>query len=96
MKTLLMLLLALAMPVRAQDYPNKPVRVVVPYVAGGNAGFDMSQWQGVLAPAGTPRPIVERLNGAIVKAMHAPDVHERIAVQGGNDIVTGTPENSPR
>ena len=24
--------------------------------------------------------------------MHAPDVHERIAVQGGNDIVTGTPE----
>jgi tripartite-type tricarboxylate transporter receptor subunit TctC len=29
----------------------------------------------------------------IVKAMHAPDVHQRIAVQGGNDIVTGTPED---
>src|SRR5437867_11416395 len=58
----------------------------------GFAGFDMSQWQGVLAPAGTPRAVVQRLNAEIVKAMHAPDVHERIAVQGGNDIVTGTPE----
>src|SRR4051812_17671391 len=59
----------------------------------GFAGFDMSQWQGILAPAGTPRAIVERLNAEIVKAMRAPDVHERIAVQGGNEIVTGTPED---
>ena len=58
----------------------------------GFAGFDMSQWQGVLAPAGTPRPVLQRLNAEIAKAMHAPDVHERIAVQGGNEIVTGTPE----
>jgi tripartite-type tricarboxylate transporter receptor subunit TctC len=58
----------------------------------GIAGFDISQWQGILAPAGTPQPIVQRLNAEIVKAMHAPDVHERIAVKGGNEIVTGTPE----
>jgi tripartite-type tricarboxylate transporter receptor subunit TctC len=58
----------------------------------GFAGFDLSQWQGVLAPAGTPRAAVQRLNVQIVKAMHAPEVHERIAVQGGNEIVTGTPE----
>ena len=59
------------------------------------AGFpdvQMQQWFGLFAPAGTPAPIVQRLNGEIVKAMHATDVHERIAVQGGNDIVTGTPE----
>src|SRR5882762_572717 len=59
----------------------------------GIRDFDISQWQGVLAPAGTPRPLIERLNAAIVKAMQAPEVHERIAVQGGNDIVTGTPED---
>jgi len=59
----------------------------------GFAGFDMSQWQGVLAPAGTPSAVVRKLNGEIVKAMHAADVHERIAVQGGNDIVTGSPED---
>src|SRR5436305_1606446 len=72
---------------RAPSLPDVPTMQ-----EAGFAGFDMSQWQGVLAPAGTPRPIVERLNGATVKAMHAPDVVERIAVQGGNDIVTGTPE----
>src|SRR5258708_6738869 len=58
----------------------------------GFAGFDLSQWQGVLAPAGTPRAVVQRLNSEIARAMHAPEVHERIAVQGGNEIVTGTPE----
>ena len=59
----------------------------------GFRGFDTSQWQGILAPAGTSPEVIRRLNGEIVKAMSAPDVHERIAVQGGNDIVTGTPED---
>jgi len=58
----------------------------------GIKGFDISQWQGLLAPARTPRSIVDRLNAETIRAMHAADVHERIAVQGGNDIVTGTPE----
>lgn len=72
---------------RAPSLPDVPTMQ-----EAGFAGFDMSQWQGVLAPARAPRPVVDRLNGAMVKAMHAPDVVERIAVQGGNDIVTGTPE----
>src|SRR5438309_1396375 len=72
---------------RASSLPEVPTMQ-----EAGFAGFDMSQWQGVLAPAGTPRAVVQRLNAEIVKAMHAPEVHERIAVQGGNDIVTGTPE----
>src|SRR5438270_6119442 len=58
----------------------------------GFAGFDMSQWQGVLAPAGTPRAPIGVLNAQIAKAMHAPGVYERITVQGGNEIITGTPE----
>ena len=72
---------------RASSLPEVPTMQ-----EAGFAGFDMSQWQGVLAPAGTPRPVLQRLNAEIAKAMHAPDVHERIAVQGGNEIVTGTPE----
>src|SRR4051812_17432457 len=72
---------------RASSLPEVPTMQ-----EAGFAGFDMSQWQGVLAPAGTPRPVVQRLNAEIVKAMRVPDVHERIAVQGGNEIVTGTPE----
>ncbi|HMH17756.1 MAG TPA: tripartite tricarboxylate transporter substrate binding protein [Burkholderiales bacterium] len=58
----------------------------------GIRDFDISQWQGVLAPAGTSRTIVDRLNLEIVKAMRAADVHERLVTQGGNEIVTGTPE----
>lgn len=72
---------------RASSLPEVPTMQ-----EAGFAGYDMSQWQGVLAPAGTPRALIALLNAQIVKAMRAPDVYERIAVQGGNDIVTGTPE----
>src|SRR3954468_19961655 len=73
---------------RAPSLPEVPTMQ-----EAGFRGFDMSQWQGILAPAGTPTVVINKLNGEIVKAMHAPDVVERIAVQGGNDIVTGTPED---
>jgi tripartite-type tricarboxylate transporter receptor subunit TctC len=59
----------------------------------GIRDFDISQWQGVLAPAGTSRTIVDRLNLEIVRAMRAPDVRERLVNQGGNEIVTGSPED---
>ena len=72
---------------RASSLPDVPT-----IQEAGIKGFDISQWQGFLAPAGTPKAIVDRLNAETLRAMHAPDVVERIAVQGGNDIVTGTPE----
>jgi tripartite-type tricarboxylate transporter receptor subunit TctC len=72
---------------RASALPDVPTMQ-----EAGIAGFDISQWQGILAPAGTPRPVVERLNAEIVRALHAPDVSERLVTQGGNEIVTGTPE----
>jgi len=72
---------------RASSLPEVPTMQ-----EAGIKGFDISQWQGFLAPAGTPKEIVDRLNAETIRAMHAPDVHERIAVQGGNEIVTGTPE----
>jgi len=72
---------------RASSLPEVPTMQ-----EAGIRGFDISQWQGLLAPAGTPRSIIDRLNAETIRAMRAADVHERIAVQGGNDIVTGTPE----
>jgi len=72
---------------RASALPDVPTMQ-----EAGLAGFDISQWQGVLAPAGTPRQIVERVNAAIVRALAAPDVRERLVTQGGNEIVTGKPE----
>jgi tripartite-type tricarboxylate transporter receptor subunit TctC len=72
---------------RASSLPEVPTMQ-----EAGIAGFDISQWQGVLAPAGTPRAVVDRLNAAIVKALSSPEVRERLVTQGGNEIVTGTPE----
>ena len=54
-------------------------------------GFALENWNGFLAPAGTPRAIVERLNAEIVKALHDPQVRERLASQG-IEVITSTPE----
>ena len=57
----------------------------------GLPGFEVSVWFGVLAPAGTPRDIVSRLNAIIVKALVSPDTRERLAGQGAEPI-GNTPE----
>ena len=51
----------------------------------------MSVWFGVLAPAGTPRDIVARLNAEIVKILNSAEVRERFAKQGV-EVQTSTPE----
>jgi tripartite-type tricarboxylate transporter receptor subunit TctC len=51
----------------------------VPSVAEELPGFDAPGWVGALVPAGTPKPIVERLNKEFVDALAAPDIRQRIA-----------------
>ena len=63
----------------------------VPTVAeSGLPGFEVAVWQGILAPAGTPRPIVDTLHAAIVAALGRPDMKERMAANG-TDIIGNTP-----
>jgi tripartite-type tricarboxylate transporter receptor subunit TctC len=51
----------------------------IPTVAeSGFAGYEVNSWYGVLAPAGTPPAIVERLNHEFVRALQLPDVREKI------------------
>jgi tripartite-type tricarboxylate transporter receptor subunit TctC len=57
----------------------------------GLAGFDVTSWYVALAPAGTPRPIVERLNREIVAIMARPDVKEKLAAMN-SEAVSSTPE----
>jgi tripartite-type tricarboxylate transporter receptor subunit TctC len=45
-------------------------------------GYEATQWFGLLAPAGTPQPVIEALHGATVRALRAPDVKERFANEG--------------
>jgi tripartite-type tricarboxylate transporter receptor subunit TctC len=64
----------------------------IPTVAeAGLAGYEVNVWFGVLAPAGTPQPIVQRLNTEIIKIITAPDVRERFGKQGV-EVQTSTPD----
>ena len=57
----------------------------------GVRGFDVSVWYAILAAAGTPAPIVQRLNAEFIKAMRAPEARDKIEA-AGYDIVGSTPE----
>jgi tripartite-type tricarboxylate transporter receptor subunit TctC len=57
----------------------------------GVPGYEVNAWSGVIAPAGLPRPILERLNRAVNAAIVAPGTKERFA-QLGSEGGGGTPE----
>jgi tripartite-type tricarboxylate transporter receptor subunit TctC len=63
----------------------------VPAVSEYFPQFEAQSWVGVLAPARTPRPIVERLHAEIVKVLAAPEQRDRFTGLG-YEIVGGTPE----
>jgi tripartite-type tricarboxylate transporter receptor subunit TctC len=52
-----------------------------------------SSWQGVFVPAGTPRPIVDKLHQAVVATMSAPEVVQRFTAGGVNVVTSKTPED---
>jgi tripartite-type tricarboxylate transporter receptor subunit TctC len=45
-------------------------------------GFDISLWQGIVAPAGTPGAVVAKLNREIVRSLHTPELRSRLSAQG--------------
>ncbi len=52
----------------------------------GLPGFDISTWFGIFVPAGTPRPVVDRLHDEFVKALAAPDVREKMLNLGAEPV----------
>ncbi len=71
---------------------RSPTVPELPTVAeSGLPGFEVSVWFAVLAPAGTPRDVVNKLHGVLTRALHAPEVKERLASQGAQ-AVGNTPE----
>jgi len=65
--------LAISTPKRLPQLPE-----VLTFVEEGITGFDVANWYGVMAPAGTPRDIVQKLNADINKAMQVPEVRARL------------------
>ena len=56
----------------------------------GVPGYDVAAWYGVLAPAGTPKAVVERLNREIVAILKTPEVRQKLQ-DDGSEVVAGTP-----
>ena len=78
--------LAVLSPARLPDLPHVPTTR-----EQGFANFEISVWYGMLAPAGTPREIIGRLNAELVRAVTAADMQPRLA-QAGVEPLTSTPE----
>jgi tripartite-type tricarboxylate transporter receptor subunit TctC len=70
---------------RSPIFPN------VPTVGETYPGFEAVTWFGILAPAGTPAPIVAKLNAEINKALQDPGVRKSIEKEGG-EVIGGTPK----
>ncbi len=68
-----------------------PALPEVPAIGEIVPGYEATQWFGMLAPAGTPRPIIDRIHQETVRALRAPEVGKSLANEGA-DIVASTPE----
>lgn len=77
--------LAVTGPKRSNALPDVPT-----IAEQGFPGVEATAWYGILAPAGTPKPVIARLHGEIVKILKLPDVTQRL--EGlGFEIVGSTP-----
>ncbi|MDM0073795.1 tripartite tricarboxylate transporter substrate binding protein [Variovorax sp. J2P1-59] len=81
--------LAISSPQRLKTVPQL---AAVPTVAEqGYPGFDAITWTGLVAPAGTPPAVVERINSEVQKILKRPDVLEKLALEGSTAAAEGTP-----
>jgi tripartite-type tricarboxylate transporter receptor subunit TctC len=71
---------------RSNLMPNVPT-----LAEAGVPGYEFNTWYGILAPAGTPKPVVDRLQRDSVTALGAADLRERFSA-GGLEPLTSTPE----
>jgi tripartite-type tricarboxylate transporter receptor subunit TctC len=79
--------IAVASPERLAALPN------VPTVAeSGLPGFDVVQYYGLAAPAGTPRPVIDRLNKELRQIVMSDDIKKRIISDGGTPVAS-SPED---
>lgn len=79
-------------PLAVGSAARVPALPDVPTIAeSGFPGFETSQWYGMMAPAGVPRPIIDQLQQAVAKALASDDAKKRIADDGGV-VAGGTPE----
>ena len=79
-------------PLAVTTAKRSPELPDVPTIAeAGVPGFEATSWFGMFAVAGTPKPVLDKINAALVKALAQPAVRAKIKEQGG-EVVSETPE----
>ena len=78
--------IAVTSPKRARAVPNLPT-----LAEAGVPGYEATSWNGIFAPAGTPRPIINKIHAEVVNALNSPDVREKLLAVG-SEPVGSTPE----
>jgi tripartite-type tricarboxylate transporter receptor subunit TctC len=77
-------------PVGVTAAKRSPMLPEVPTIAeAGVPGYEATNWFSLLAPAGTPQPIIDRLQQELVRALRAADVKERLVAEGA-DLIGST------
>ena len=79
-------ILAIAGKKRSDAAPNVPTMA-----EAGFPGLDLEMWHGMVAPAGTPAPIVKKLNEEFIKASRSPDIQRILDLQA-TDLFLSTPD----
>ena len=72
---------------RVAQLPDVPT-----IIEAGVPGYDVTQWFGLMAPAGTPRPVVMRLHAEVTKALQRPDLRERYAAEATEPVMNSPEE----
>jgi tripartite-type tricarboxylate transporter receptor subunit TctC len=78
-------------PIAVTAARRSPLLPDVPTVAEAFPGFEAQGWLGLLAPVATPRPVIDRLHGAMLKVLATPDVKAKFEALG-YDVAASTPE----
>jgi tripartite-type tricarboxylate transporter receptor subunit TctC len=82
--------LGVTSPQRSPSWPDTPT-----IAESGVPGYAVEAWYAILAPKGTPKPVVDKLSGEIAKAVQSPDVKARLATLG-NEAVGSTPSEAEK
>jgi tripartite-type tricarboxylate transporter receptor subunit TctC len=83
-------------PIAVSTLKRSPQLPDVPTLSeSGVKGFEAVAWFGMVAPPGTPKDVINKLNAEIVKALNAPELRQRLT-DGGSDVIGNSPEEADR
>jgi tripartite-type tricarboxylate transporter receptor subunit TctC len=83
-------------PIAVSTLKRSPQLPDVPTLSeSGVKGFEAVAWFGMVAPPGTPKDVINKLNAEVVKALNTPELRQRLT-DGGSEVIGNSPEEADR